>query len=216
MEPKPILELYNELGIPLTNSHTKSHNGSWQEMRYSHFFFSYSKTLIDPTRGNKWGKWKIRLYKYQLWENILNRQSGKLCSSLECHFQVLTVKKSSQCSFCRFSLRNSFSVLKVHTAMSKRMDKRSHTWYVIWPRGKLMCAVCLIFFIHLLFAAANYFRSLAGQLTPITNKTLKVAGEGSASRLVISNIFYEGWEERVLKKRPRGNRCGAPKGIRMV
>ena len=52
-----------------------------------------------------------------------------------------------------------------------------------------MRAVSLIFFIHLLFAAANCFRSLAGQLTPITNKTLKGEGEGSASRLVISSIF---------------------------
>ena len=33
-----------------------------------------------------------------------------------------------------------------------------------------MCAVSLIVFIHLLFAAANCLRSLAGQLTPITNK----------------------------------------------
>ena len=123
-----------------------------------------------------------------------DRQSRQLCSSLECHFQVVIWKKKI-CSFCHFSLQNSFAVSKFRAAgdVEENGQEKPH-WCIIRPRGKLICVVSL-FYYTLLFAAAHCFRSLPGQLTPITNKTLKGGRAGSASRLD-SSLFEEGWEER--------------------
>ena len=120
-----------------------------------------------------------------------DRQSGQLCSSL---FQVVTWKKKI-CSFCHFSLQNSFAVSKFRAAGDVEEDgQEKPRWCIIRPRGKLICAVFL-FYYTLLFAAAHCFRSLPGQLTVITNKTLKGGRAGSASRLD-SSLFEEGWGER--------------------
>ena len=145
-----------------------------------------------------------------------DRQSGQLCSSL---FQVVTWKKKI-CSFCHFSLQNSFAVSKFRAAGDVEEDgQEKPRWCIIRPRGKLICAVFL-FYYTLLFTAAHCFRSLPGQLTVITNKTLKGGRAGSASRLD-SSLFEEGWGERgfffyFLKKISGGGGkqvCAAPKGM---
>ena len=69
-------------------------------------------------------------------------------------------------------------------------------WYTIWPWGKLIFYVCC--YLHC-------FRSLPGQLTPITNThqtklTLKDGKAGSASHLDPASLFEEWWEERLEKR----------------
>ena len=89
-----------------------------------------------------------------------DKQSRQFISLLEVSLPARGWEEK-MCNFCRFSLRNSFAILKVRTVMSKRMDKRSHAW------SKLIFAVSLFLSVHLPFAAAHCFRSLPGQLTPI-------------------------------------------------
>ena len=110
--------------------------------------------------------------------------------------------EEKMCSFCRFSLQNSFAKLKVRAVMSKRMHKRSHAW----PRGKLIFAVSLFFYLYICRSrqptALDLFRvNWLRSYNKHANKTLKGGGAGSTSRLD-SSLFEEGWEGEGFKKSP--------------
>ena len=89
--------------------------------------------------------------------------------------------EEKMCGFCRFSLRNSFAVQGP----------------CLCRRGKLVFAVSVFFTFAVSAAILHCFRSLLGQLTPMTNtrqtKLILIKGGkvGSASRLD-SSLFEEG------------------------
>ena len=100
-----------------------------------------------------------------------DRKSGQLCYSIECHFLPTCGWKEKICNFCRFSLRNSFVVFKVH-AYAKENRQEMLRWFIIGREESKFLRYLYIYIFYVccflqLFSTALY-RSLPGQLTLIT------------------------------------------------